>query len=236
VTTTKALQPLGPDIWTADGPLVRNVGLTFTTRMTIVRLADGSIWVESPVPVPSETLNEVQALGEVRYLVSGTQKHTWRLAAWHPLFPQAQLWATAKTSLTLPEGRVGVSDVLLDTPHDGWATDFDQLVFRGSRFLKEVFFLHRKSGTVIVGDVIQANPPLEGKSLRNFAFRMLGAESPDGGVPRDIKLGLFQRSRARESLRRLLSWDFDKLVIAHGDCVSRDAKAYVRHAFRWLER
>jgi hypothetical protein len=229
-------QPVGPDIWTVDGPLVRDIGLTFTTRMTIARLADGSIWVESPVRVSSETLNEVRALGEVRYLVSGTQKHTWRLAAWHPHFPHAELWAPGRTSLTLDEGRVAVNDVLMDAPYHGWAADFEQLVFRGSRFLKEVFFFHRKSGTVILGDVVQANPPLEGKSLRNFAFRVLGAESPDGGVPRDIKLGLFRRSHARESLRRLLSWDFDKLIIAHGDCVSRDAKAYVKHVFRWLEQ
>ena len=204
--------------------------------MTVVRLADGSLWVESPVSVPPEALDAVHALGEVRYLVAGTQKHTWRLAAWQPRFPDAQLWAPGKTSLSIAGVRVAVNDVLADVPYDGWATDMDQLVFRGSPFLREVHFLHRTSGTVILGDVIQANAPLEGKALSNLAFRMLGIGSSKGGVPRDIKLGLVQRSRARESLARLLTWDFDKLILSHGDCITRDAKAYIRNAFRWLDR
>jgi len=33
-----------------------------------------------------------------------------------------------------------------------------------------------------------------------------------------------------------MSWDFDKLVVAHGVCVKRDAKAFVERAFRWLMR
>jgi Domain of unknown function (DUF4336) len=230
------LQPFGPNIWTADGPLVRDMGLTFKTRMTVVRLTDGSLWVESPVSTPPESLNAVHALGEVGYLVAGTQKHTWRLAAWQPLFPDAQLWAPGKTSLSIAGVRAPVNDVLTDVSYEGWAADVDQLVFRGSPFLREVHFLHRTSGTVILGDVIQANPPLEGKALSNLAFRVLGIGSAKGGVPRDIRLGLFQRSRARESLERLLSWDFDKLILSHGDCITRDAKAYIRSAFRWLDR
>ena len=34
--------------------------------------------------------------------------------------------------------------------------------------------------------------------------------------------------------QRLLSWDFDRLIIAHGPCIERDAKAFVTQAFRWL--
>jgi hypothetical protein len=204
--------------------------------MTVLRLADGSLWVESPVPAPPGGLDALRALGEVRYLVSGTQKHTWRLAAWQPHFPAAQLWAPGKTSLSIAGASVAANDVLTDEPYEGWAPDVDQLVFRGSPFLKEVHFLHRRSGSAILGDVIQANPPLEGKALSNFAFRMLGIGSANGGVPRDIKLGLVQRSRARESLERMLSWDFDKLIVSHGECVTREAKAHVRSAFQWLDR
>ena len=42
------------------------------------------------------------------------------------------------------------------------------------------------------------------------------------------------RDLARRSLEKLLSWDFDKLVIAHGVCVEKDAKPFVERAFRWL--
>jgi hypothetical protein len=125
--------------------------------------------------------------------------------------------------------------VFTDTPLQGWVEDLDQLALRGNPFLKEVCFLHRRSRTVILGDVIQANPMIEGRSIRNFAFRMLNVAAPRGGMSRDLKLSSIQRSRARESLRRLLAWDFDRLIISHGDCVPRDAKTYVREVFRWLD-
>ncbi len=39
---------------------------------------------------------------------------------------------------------------------------------------------------------------------------------------------------AREALAKLLSWDFDKVIVAHGACVEGDAKPFVETAFRWL--
>ena len=43
------IQAFAPNVWIVDGPRVRDMGL-FTTRMTIVKLYDGSLWVDSPVP------------------------------------------------------------------------------------------------------------------------------------------------------------------------------------------
>lgn len=42
------------------------------------------------------------------------------------------------------------------------------------------------------------------------------------------------RDLARPSLEKLLSWDFDKLIIAHGACIETNAKAFVERAFQWL--
>ena len=80
------------NVWIANGPDVRDMGVMFTTRMTIVKLSDGSLWLESPVSVSLETLKRITALGPVRYLVAATPRHVWRLEQWHSLFPEAQLW------------------------------------------------------------------------------------------------------------------------------------------------
>jgi hypothetical protein len=48
-------------------------------------------------------------------------------------------------------------------------------------------------------------------------------------------LGKRRRRLGQGSLRKMLSWDFDKLVVAHGDCVQSDAKAFVERSFRWLD-
>jgi hypothetical protein len=228
------LQQFGTELWIAEGPNVRDMGLLFTTRMTIVRLHDGSVWVESPVPVAPEIIDQIQSLGSVKYAVACTPRHTWRLKHWHALFPDAQLWAPGGKSLPTKPAPTPLNDIFTDTPSEEWAEDLEQLAFRGSFALKEVLFMHMRSRTLILGDLVQVNPMLKGKPIRNLVFRLLGAAVPNGGVARDIRLSFQRRELARKSLDRLLSWDFDRIVISHGECVTSNAKAFIEEAFRWL--
>jgi hypothetical protein len=70
--------------------------------------------------------------------------------------------------------------------------------------------------------------------LRNALFQLEGVASPPGGVGLDFRLSFTNRKLARRSLDKLLSWDFDKLIIAHGACIEKDAKPFVAQAFQWL--
>jgi hypothetical protein len=72
------------------------------------------------------------------------------------------------------------------------------------------------------------------KPLRNALFKLEGVVSPHGGVGLEIRLSFTNRNLARQSLDKLFSWDFDKLIIAHGTCLEKDAKPFVAWAFRWL--
>jgi hypothetical protein len=228
------LRELAKNVWIVNGPNVRDFGLTFTTRMMVVKLIDGSLWVNSPVPVPFETLKQITALGPVKYLLAATPRHVWRLEGWHALFPEAQLWAPRATPFTLKKGNLPFTGILSDAPERGWADDFDQLAFKGSPFIEEILFFHKESRTVILDDLIQINPMMEGKPLQNALFKLDGAAQPYGGVPLDIRLSFTNRKLARRSLEKLLSLDFDKLIIAHGDRIEKDAKPFVERAFRWL--
>lgn len=230
------LQEFAENIWLADGPVVRDTGTYFTTRMTIVKLSNAAIWISSPVPVSFATLKSISALGEIRYLIAATPRHVWRLDSWHTLFPEAELWASRPTLFTLQKGHLPISGYLTDTPADAWSADFEQLEFKGNPLLSEVLFFHRKTHTVLLDDIIMRNPVMEGKPLTNLIFKMGGVQYPDGGVTLDMKMTFINRSLARQSLERLLSWDFDKLIIAHGPCIESSAKEYIKKAFRWLEK
>jgi hypothetical protein len=227
------LQPFADRIWIADGTTVHSMGMPFPTRMIIAQLADGSMWVNSPVSVAPEVLDRIMRMGPIKYLVAPTKLHVWRLESWHELFPEAELWAPPQVPDKFK--RLPFIGMLGDQPPVSWANDFEQLVFRGNIFVEEIYFLHRRSRTLIVADFIQSRPLLKGRPFRN-AFLKLAGVAPDGGVPIDIRLSFLHRTLARQSLARLLSWDFDKLILAHGDCVVKDAKAFVECAFRWLTK
>jgi len=232
----ESLREFANNIWLVDGPVVRDAGVFFTTRMTIVKLSDGSIWISSPVPVSFATLRSISELGDVRYLVAATPRHVWRLATWHTLFPDAELWASRPTLFTLQKGHLPISGYLGDTQVNAWSADFDQLEFKGNSLLSEVLFFHRNTHTVILDDLIQRNPPAQGNALADAILKLEGVQDPDGVVGLDMKMTFLNRSLARQSLRKLLSWDFDKLIIAHGACFESDAKQYVKRAFKWLEK
>ena len=233
---TTTLQEFAENIWIVDGPDVRDMGIMFTTRMVIVKLQDGSLWVDSPVPVSYETLMEINNLGPLRYIIAATQRHVWRLESWHTLFPHAQLWVTETTPFTLKKGNLPYTGILRDIPEQTWANDLDQLLFMGSPYLKEVLFLHKSSHTVMLDDLIQVHVLKKGQPFRNALLKLGGVTSPDGGVSLDIRLSFTNRKLARRSLEKLLSWDFDKLIIGHGNCIEEGAKAYVKKAFSWLAR
>lgn len=228
------LKLFAENLFIVDGPRVRDTGVWFTTRMTVVRLSDGSLWVNSPVPVSFETLKRITELGPIRYLIAGTPRHVWRLDAWHTLFPEAELWATRNTPMTLKRRSMPPTRVLRDAPAEGWAHDLDQLAFKGNPLAEEILFFHKASRTVILDDLIQIHIPDQGKPFLNAIIKLGGVGYPQGGVPRDIRLTFINRGAARKSLERLLSWDFDKLIIAHGPCAENGAKALVERAFKWL--
>ncbi len=211
------------------------MGVMFTTRMALVKLSDGALWVSSPVAVSPDTLRFIDSVGPVKYLIAGTPRHVWRLAAWHALYPNAELWAARTTPFTLKKGPLPLAGILGDTPPAAWENDLGQVAFKGNPLIEEVCFFHGRSRTLLLDDLIQNHPFKKGAPLRNLLFTLAGVASQGGAVPLDIRLSFIHRERARRSLEKMLSWDFDKLIVAHGACVERDAKALVERAFRWLK-
>ena len=87
------LKPFGENIWIADGGEIRmafplGVKIPFSTRMTVVRLSDGGLWCHSPVAPAPELFAQIDALGEVRHLVSPNKIHYAHIAAWKARYPQ----------------------------------------------------------------------------------------------------------------------------------------------------
>lgn len=61
---------------------------------------------------------------------------------------------------------------------------------------------------------------VKGKSFLNALYKLADVANP-GGVPVDIRFSFTDLKLARRSLEKLLSWAFDKLIIAHGVCIEK---------------
>jgi hypothetical protein len=218
------------NIWIADGPSVAALGpVTLPTRMIVVRLRDGNLWINSPIEASPADMDVVATMGRVGHLVAPTPLHVWRLVTWKRKFPDAQVWGPPGAR---PSPVVSFDARLAGQAPPQWIDDIDQALFQGNVFVTEVEFFHRNSRTLIMTDFLQNYPWSPGRPLRNVLTRFAGVQGP--GVPMDIRWSLLGRAAARASLLRILTWDFDRLIVAHGQCIERDAKAVVRRAFGWL--
>lgn len=235
------LKAVAPDIWLADGPVVHmaaplGMSAPFTTRMTVVRLADGGLWCHSPIAPDESLFAAIEAIGPVRHLVSPNKLHYAHIGAWKARHPDAVAWASPGVRERAASQRIAVAfdRDLGDEPPQAWSADLDQLLFRGSRAFGEVVFLHRASATAILTDLIENFEAAKlTRGMRAIA-RLGGVLDPDGKTPLDMRFTFTERNPARACLQRMLAWHPQRAILAHGRWYAQDAEAELRRAFRWL--
>ena len=226
------LEEFGPSIYTADGPTVSFYGFPYPTRMAVVRLSDGNVWVWSPIALSDELVNSLTALGPVRHIVSPNKIHHLFLAEWVERWPAARLYAPP--GLANRRRDLTFDEELGDQPNPAWAADIVQVIFHGSLAKEEVAFFQRASRTAIVCDLIQRHPEATMSGWNGMLMRLDGLVGKDGSTPREWRASFIGRRKAREAREKVLSWQPDRLLIAHGECAQSGATSVINHALGWI--
>jgi hypothetical protein len=226
------LNEFGPSLYVADGPTVSFYGFPYPTRMAVARLADGGSWVWSPVALTDELVDSVDAIGPVRHIVSPNKIHHLFLAEWAERWPDARVYAPPGLAQRKPDLRFDAE--LGDEPDAAWAADIDQVIFRGSVAMEEVVFFHRISRTAIVCDLIQRHPEPTMTGWKGTLMRLDSLVGENGSTPREWRASFLRRGKARAAREKLLDWNPDRLLIAHGDCAKTGATAIIDRALSWI--
>ena len=230
------LESLASDIWVAEGGVVSFHGFDYPTRMVIVRLADGGLWLWSPIKRNAEIEGAVGALGPVQHIVSPNKLHYLFLGEWQAAFPNAKLWGTAST-IAKCRG-LKFSGTLADDPPLDWAGQIDQAYFTNSPFMDELIFHHRNSRTVIIADLSQTFSEGFLKLHWPWWMRVIARWSKMiegwGYPPIDYRISFRHHASARPKIRALIDKHPEHVVVAHGEVVRKDGEAFLRRAFSWL--
>jgi hypothetical protein len=215
-------------IWIAEAPL-RFYGISFGTRMTVVRLGDGSLLLHSPIHLFSSLQSELDLLGPVKHIVSPNKLHHLFLGTALATYPEAKLHIPPGLAEKHPEFSRGAP--LTDEAPSFWAGVLEQLVVRGSSFMQEVVFFHQQSRTLIVADLCEnfgRHSPLLTRIVA-WIFRMYGHPR----MPPDWQLSFRDHVARRASFSRLLTWDFDRMILAHGAPLYSGAKQIFQREYAW---
>jgi len=226
------MREFGRDIWIADGPELAVAGFHYPTRMAIIRLADSGLVVCSPIRLSDDLRAAVDSLGRVAHIVAPNSLHHLFLAEWQRAYPDARLYAAP--GLRKKRHDLAFDAELGDAPPADWAGEIDQVAMRGNLITTEIVFFHRASGTVMFTDLLQQIAAERLSGWRAVVAKLDLMTGTEPSVPRKFRLAFVGRRKARAALERILGWPVEKVLMAHGTPVERDAPAFLRRAFGWL--
>lgn len=216
-------------VWLLSYP-VHYFGMDLTARMTVLRLDGERLLLHSPAPMDDATADAIRALGRVAAIVAPGSFHWIHVPAAQRAFPDAEVHICPGVEKRLPDLRADA--VLGEKPPALWSEVLDQVPVLSPRWIQEVAFLHRPTRTLVLTDLVE----------------WIGDETPD--VPRMLRLwwALFRmwnrpkaapeyqfgwgpRSSVRTQLERILAWQAERAVIAHGELIESDVEARLREAW-----
>lgn len=232
------LKPVAEDVWIVDGPAIRfGFGwpkISFPTRMTVLRLAGGALFLHSPTALTPALRGEIEALGRPRWIVGPNRIHYWWVPDWRRAFPVAEVWLAPRVREQAGDRIDFPTRELAGTAGYPWDEVVATLPVAGS-FMTEVVFFHRPSRSLLLTDLIENFEPAKlGFGLRCLT-RLAGIQDPDGQMPRDMRL-TFRRQRAelRRAVETMIAWQPERVILAHGRWYAHDGAAELRRAFRWV--
>ena len=228
----QALDPLAENVWAVKRRL-RFLGAEVGTRMTVVRLNAGGLWLHSPVPLSNELAKQLADLGPIRHLVAPNRMHHLFIGQVHEQAPDAGLFIAPGLAEKRPQLAAGT--VLENGVEYPWSGEIDHHCVGGLRVLGEVVFCHRPSRTLILTD-LAFNIGNEAPFFSRLFHRLNGAYGRLR-CPRDVRwLFVARRKELAESLRVIDSWDFDRVVMAHGNVVREGGRQAFEDAFSFVRR
>ncbi|MFV8749863.1 DUF4336 domain-containing protein [Nannocystaceae bacterium ST9] len=222
------LRALDRDLWCLDADLRVQAGFHLPIRMTVVRLAEGGLWLHSPIAIDDAVAAELEALGPIRHIVAPSLMHH--------LFarPACERWpsATLHAPASLASKR---SDLAIERPlaEDSRWPELAIVAIEGAPKLDEFVFVHRPSGSLIVTDLVFNVHAVAGL-MSPMILRMVGAWRALA-QSRIWRATTKDRVAAKASVERVLALEFARLVPAHGEVVEgQDTRERVRAALHWM--
>ena len=191
--------------------------------VAVMRLRSGDLIIHSTGPFTASDVTAIHSLGRPAWLLDATLSHDTFATAGRNAFPDAAYFA--------PEGfpvRGGTTFSLRTLPAS-WEDELEVLQLEGMPRVREHAFFHKPTRTLIVADLVFNFSAVSSAWMRNF-FRVVGGIRGYPGMSRLFKLLIRDRVAFASSIERLMGWDFDRLIVGHGEIIESGAKPQVAAA------
>ena len=224
--TAPMLTHHGDGIWSCT-QAHRFVGIHLPVRMTVIRLAAGDVIVHSPVALSEPLRAAVDAVGPVRWVVAPNRFHHLHAGEWAQAYPDAALLGAP--GLARKRKDLTFGGVLPADAPDAWAGELVCQVLEGSKMMGELVFLHRPSRTLICSDLVFNLG--RGETWWTRCYQAMAGTGKQPAISRMFVMAMSDRPACMASARALCEWDFDRVLMGHGDAIEAGGKEQLRALF-----
>jgi hypothetical protein len=215
---------MGGGVWIV-AKVFTNEDFTAVSRMAVVELSGGRLVIHSPVALDPALRRQVESLGKVTAIIAPNRWHHQFVGEWRTTFPDAVLFGCPALFVKRPD--LAFDRALTDAPPSRWAGEIDQVAVRGLPTGEFIFF-HRRSRTILVGDLAFNYSPAQA-ALDPGAAEGLGPHERHRRTITDA-------DALAQTVERILQWDFDRVVVSHGEVVNQNGRELFAAGFAFLKQ
>lgn len=216
---------LTDNLWLLRYPL-KLLGADLHRNVTVMRLGSGGLVIHSTGPFELEDVAHINSLGRPGWMLDTMLRHDTFAKRGKEAFPDAVYLA--------PEGfskNAGVpTGPLLPAPPE-WGNEIEIKRVEGVPGMDEHAVFHRQSRTLIVADLLFNFGPDAPVWTRFLMLAAVGRKH-DPGMARSVRMTVKDDAALRRSLAEIGTWDFDRIIVGHGDVVETDGKRQYTEALR----
>ena len=210
------------------------IGLEVGTKMTIISVDNNELVIISPIKINDRLLNQINEIGIVKHIIAPNLFHYLYASDFKKLFPSAIFWAGSDLKIKCPHLSI---DQTLN--HEGgnfnssleylFFDGFKTTTFNGFESLKEFVFFHSPSKTLILTDTAynidnSFSPFLQLVAKITGDFNNLKPSFLE-------KIATTDKEKIKESVKKVLEWNFDRVIVAHGSLIESNGKDKLRKGY-----
>lgn len=223
MSTLTAPQPLAENLWLMAYPL-KMLGADLRRNVTLVRLLSGKVIIHSTAPFTPEDVAAICALGQPGWILDGVLRHDTFASEGRKAFPKIPYLA--------PEGFSAVvgfpTERIVPAPIE-WDGELLALEIQGMPKARDTALLHIPSRTLILTELVFNFGDHE-PAWTEMLLRVAVGSEHHPGMSRPMNAEVKDEAAFGRSVATILSWDFERVIVGHGDVIERDGKANLRDA------
>ncbi|MBV9672242.1 MAG: hypothetical protein JO076_05375 [Verrucomicrobia bacterium] len=219
------MKQLAENIWVLPYSL-KLLGADLRRTVAVVRLGSGELIIHSTGPFSPKDVADIKDVGKPGWLLDVMLRHDTFSKHGHEVFPEIPFLA--------PEGFSKIvkfpTEALIPAPA-AWSDEFQVLRLEGIPSMQEHVFFHKLSRTLIVADLL-FNFGSGSSAWTRFLILCAVGSKHHPGISRPFRSAVKDKAAFQQSLQRVMNWDFDRIVVGHGEIVETAGKSQLRDALR----